>query len=117
MLIARYQVYFARVDGWISSEQARYDGNGALTVEFDREGALIDWATFLAIVEHLYGYARGSSDDAPKCLDASRVISTFFLHLDAASFDLEQEFRTRVENWVEHLTPGEVEKLGFNRCK
>lgn len=111
--IARYQVYFARIDDWWNSSPPTVNHAGETVFSHQREDALLDWATFFALVEHLYEYARDVIDNVPEHLDASRISSAFFMNL--SSIDFDNTFEQRIEVRVSRLADGRLEHFQFRR--
>ncbi len=111
--IARYQVYYARIDGWWNSSPPTVNAAGETDFSFEREDALMDWATFYALVEHLYEYAREVVDNAPERLDASRIHSAYFKNIFA--IDFTSAFEQRINNRVAQISDGRLEHFQFHR--
>lgn len=111
--IARYQVYFARIDGWWNSAPPTLDALGNTVFTSEREDALMDWATFYALIEHMYEYARNVEDNVPERLDASRIRSAFFHNI--FTIDFTTSFEERISIRVNRLSDGRIEHFGFRR--
>ena len=67
VLVSRYQVYRSR------SEELLTHGAGS-------HDLALDWATFYALVEHCYPFARGATDQIGITMDSQRINSAFFLN-------------------------------------
>ena len=113
ILVGRYQVYSARIEGWYGQPLPTQTSNGDTAFSYAREDALIDWATLYAITDHLFDYSRGVVESAPAEMDASRIKSAFFMHLYQLSF--VPSFERRISTRIERLKPCTADKLGFDR--
>lgn len=111
VLIARYQVYHSRMDGWCQSA-APVNNGGVLSLAPERQDAIMDWATFHALVEHFYPFARGMSEAVPERLDGRRLRSAYFLHLFHLSFD--PAFQARIDHRNARLQDGDIEHFRFH---
>jgi hypothetical protein len=111
--VARYQVYFARIDGWWNSSPPSVNAAGETVFSFEREDALMDWATFYALVEHLFEYSRDVVDNVPERLDASRVRSAYFKNI--FEIDFTSAFEQRINTRVDRLSDGRLEHFHFRR--
>lgn len=110
VLIGRYQVYFARLDGW-SDEPSPVIVAGKLDLSNDRQDAIMDWATFHAIVEHFFSYARGLDKAVPRRLREGRISSPYFMYLHDLAFD--DGFRERIDVRTSRLEDGRIEHFQF----
>ncbi|MGJ8598074.1 hypothetical protein [Sulfitobacter sp.] len=111
--IARYQVYHSRIDGWWNSSPPTVNASGETDFSFEREDALMDWATFYALVEHLFEYAREVVDNTPERLDASRIRSAYFKNIFA--IDFTSAFEQKINIRVGRLLDGKLEHFQFHR--
>jgi hypothetical protein len=111
--VARYQIYYARIDGWWNSPPPTVNSSGETVLSSEREDALMDWATFYALVEHLFEYARDVVDNAPERLDATRIRSAYFHNI--FSIDFTNAFEQRIDNRVDRLSDGRLEHFQFHR--
>lgn len=111
VLIARYQVYHARMDWWCQSAAPANNG-GLLSLVPEREDAIMDWATFHALVEHFYPFARGMTESVPRRLDGTRLRSAYFLHLFHLGF--HPTFQARIDKRNERLADGDIEHFRFH---
>lgn len=111
VLIARYQVYHARMDTWCQSAVPANNG-GVLSLVTQREDAIMDWATFHALVEHFYPFARRMTEAVPRRLDATRLRSAYFLHL--FHLDFHPTFQARIDRRNERLADGDIEHFRFH---
>jgi len=109
--VARYQVYHARIDGWWNSSPSTVNAAGETVFSFEQEDALMDWATFFALVEHLYEYARDVVDHVPERLDASRIRLAYFHNI--FSIDFTSAFEQRINARVGRLSDGRLEHFQF----
>lgn len=73
----------------------------------------MDWATFYALIEHMYEYARNVEDNVPERLDASRIRSAFFHNI--FTIDFTTSFEERISIRVNRLSDGRIEHFGFRR--
>jgi len=71
----------------------------------------MDWATFFALVEHLYEYARDVVDHVPERLDASRIRLAYFHNI--FSIDFTSAFEQRINARVGRLSDGRLEHFQF----
>ncbi len=110
VLIARYQVYYARVDGWCE-ETAPNNSGLYLSIVPERQDAIMDWAIFHALVEHFYPYARGMSETVPRDLDGERLRSPYTLHL--FQFEFDATFQERIDRRISRLSDGRVDHFRF----
>lgn len=109
--IARYQVYFSRIDGWWSSPTPTLNANSVTAFDHTRENALMDWGTFHALVEHHYEYARIVVDEVPKRLDVSKIRSALSHNIFSVTFT--NPFEQRIDDRLDFLKDGNVRLFGF----
>lgn len=87
VLASRYQVYSARSIGLMNDPHLpNYD-------------VALDWATYHALVEHCFPFARGSRNEVDREMDAGRIFSAFWL-LDI-EIDDDPDFGNLVRRRVE----------------
>lgn len=111
--VARYQVYHSRIDGLWNSSPPSVNPAGETVFCLEREEALIDWATFFALVEHLYEYARDVVDHAPERLEVARIRSAYFHNIFSIYFT--HTFEERINVRVGRYSDGRVEHFQFRR--
>lgn len=110
VLIANYQVFLSRCKRWSDSEESVETERGVFLVPADLIDALLDWATFSALVDHLYEYARGA-DDAAELFDVERIPAKFFLMFDVMQEEMGENFRNALDDRQKLLEPGDVTRF------
>ncbi|MFY0309632.1 hypothetical protein ACFMBG_07015 [Leisingera sp. D0M16] len=111
VMIARYQVYFSRINDWWNATPPMTNPIGQTQFNPNREDALLDWATFHALVGHHYEYARSAIDQVPTRMDPSRIRSAFFHNI--FHIDFTTGFEKRIEYRLARIKDGRVEHFEF----
>lgn len=111
--IARYQVYFARVESWFSSPPPHRNRQGQTVLGWDRGSALLDWATFFALTEHFFSYARGGAASVPGRLDITRISAAIDLTIPAVT--LSEDFTSILAGRLIRVEDGKIDHFQFKR--
>lgn len=114
VLIANYQIFHSRCRWWADSEEAVETVRGVFVVPANLIESLLDWATFSALVDHLYEYARGA-DDAPELFDVDRISFKLFVEFDVMQEEMAEQFRNRLDARKKLLEPGDVTRFSRGR--
>lgn len=109
--IARYQIYFARVDNWWAPTDSEVATYGEFSLSVEREDALLDWATLHALAAHHFSYARGSVNCVPVRLPANEIRTALFINLYCTSFD--ERLEKSIERRTARVGDGRVDNFLF----
>ena len=106
VIIANYQVYYSRSERLIPSAPV-HQPNGENVFAPAQEDALIDWATFHALTEHIFPFARPRGHPVSETLDVDRIRSAFFI----ANYGLYQNelLQKRLGTRLETIADGKLE--------
>lgn len=104
-IISNYQIYYSRSRKLPSMALPHTEGMDK-RAEHARLDLALDWATLHALVEHVFGFSRGSADTIPVLLNAERINSA--LWLEGIVLDEYHDFETLVEARVKRLGMAEV---------
>jgi hypothetical protein len=113
VLVARYQVYYVRAEGLDQSPPPSEGADGVTHFNPEREDALIDWATFFALVEHHFEYARGVSNQCDTYLNTKKISSSLKFHLLSTNFD--KRFNQRLQIRIDRISDGDIRHFKFSR--
>lgn len=109
--LAWYQVYHSRLSTWFATPAPIPLQDGTTNFGHQREEALMNWATFTALIEHFYPYARGAEPRVGSRLDTSRISAAFArTHID---LEMTANFQARLDLRLNRFSDGEISKFQF----